>query len=72
MARVDGLSFRDWAGLALVIDEASLLVTLKDDYWTGQGGVSVAVALSLIGLVGTVLVFTRSGRKPDATKSEAE
>jgi hypothetical protein len=47
-------------GLALVVDEIALLVELKDVYWTGQGGISVAVAVILIGLAGSALVFTRS------------
>lgn len=46
-------------GLALVVDEAALLIELKDVYWTGAGGVSVAIALILIGLVGSVLALTR-------------
>jgi hypothetical protein len=49
-------------GLALVVDEIALLVALKDVYWTGNGWSSVAVAVVLISIVGTVLVFTRSGR----------
>lgn len=47
-------------GLALVVDEVALLVELKDVYWDGQGGASIAVAVILIGLVGSTLVFTRS------------
>ena len=46
-------------GLALVVDEAALLIELKDVYWTGAGGVSVAIAVILIGLAGSLLVFTR-------------
>jgi hypothetical protein len=54
-----GLAFG--IGLALVVDEAALLVTLRNVYWTGEGGASVAVAFILIGVVGSVLAFTRSG-----------
>jgi hypothetical protein len=65
-----GLAFG--IGLALVVDEASLLVRLKDDYWQGEGGVSIAVALILIGVAGTALAFTRSGhRDQKMVKGEA-
>jgi hypothetical protein len=59
-------SWRVWmgvlygVGLALVVDEAALLIQLKDVYWTGAGGVSVAIALILIGVVGSVLALTRA------------
>lgn len=59
-------SWRVWMGLAfgfglaLVVDEAALLVELKDVYWDRQGAASVAVAIVLIGIVGSVLVMTRS------------
>jgi hypothetical protein len=58
--------WRTWMGLffgigmALVVDEAALLIELKDVYWTGAGGVSVAIALILIGLAGSLLALTRS------------
>ncbi|WP_370353810.1 hypothetical protein [Catenulispora sp. EB89] len=45
-------------GLALVVDEAALLIELKDVYWTGAGGVSVAIALIVIGVAGSVLALT--------------
>jgi hypothetical protein len=48
-------------GLALVVDEIALLVALEDVYWQSAGWASVAVAIVLIGVVGTVLVVTRSG-----------
>jgi hypothetical protein len=53
-----GLAFG--IGLALIVDEIALLVELKDVYWKGPGAVSVAVALILMGVVGSVLVLTRS------------
>jgi hypothetical protein len=68
-------SWRVWMGLAygfglaLVVDEAALLVELKDVYWDKQGAGSVAVAIVLIGVVGSVLVMTRSRHvdgEPDA------
>lgn len=47
-------------GLGLIIDELALLVTLRDVYWSGAGWSSVGVAITLIGVAGTILVFTRS------------
>jgi hypothetical protein len=46
-------------GLALIVDEVALLVTLKDVYWSSIGWVSVAVAVVVIGVVGTALAITR-------------
>lgn len=53
-----GLAFG--VGLALIIDELALLIDLKDVYWSGAGGISVAVALVLIGAAGGVLALTRA------------
>ena len=47
-------------GLALVIDEAALLIELKDVYWDNAGGISIAIALILIGLAGSLLALTRA------------
>jgi hypothetical protein len=55
---VMGLAFG--VGLALIIDELALLIDLKDVYWSGAGGVSIAVALVLIGAAGGVLALTRA------------
>ena len=57
---------RAWMGLALgvalalIVDEAALLITLEDVYWQSEGWPSVALAISVIGIVGTGLVLTRS------------
>ncbi|MBF4481415.1 hypothetical protein SAMN02745947_02065 [Rhodococcus rhodochrous J3] len=62
---------RTWMGLALgvalalIVDEAALLITLEDVYWQTEGWPSVALAISLIGIVGTGLVLTRSGAEVD-------
>jgi hypothetical protein len=53
-----GLAFG--IGLALVIDEAALLIALRDVYWDDTGTVSVGIALIVIGVCGSVLAFTRS------------
>ncbi|MEU1026527.1 hypothetical protein ABZ366_31540 [Streptomyces sp. NPDC005904] len=49
-------------GLALVIDEAALLISLEDVYWDTEGGVSIALAIALIAVVGSVLAVTRGRR----------
>jgi hypothetical protein len=54
------MGFALGVGLALVVDEIALLVELKDVYWSGAGAVSVGAGVILIGLVGSVLVLTRS------------
>jgi hypothetical protein len=56
------MGFAFGVGLALVVDEIALLVELKDVYWSGAGAVSVGAGVILIGLVGSVLVLTRSER----------
>lgn len=53
-----GLAFG--IGLALVVDEAALLIELKDVYWNRQGGISIAIAIILIGVAGSVLALTRA------------
>ena len=45
-------------GAALVIDETANLIDLKDVYWQHAGGISIAVALIIIGLAGSLLAFT--------------
>jgi hypothetical protein len=49
-------------GLALIIDEAALLIELRDVYWSSFGAVSVAIALILIGALGSTLALTRAPR----------
>ncbi|MEU3494864.1 hypothetical protein ABZ747_15390 [Kitasatospora cineracea] len=56
--------WRTWMGLAygigtaLIIDETANLINLSDVYWEDSGGVSIAVALIVIGVVGSALAFT--------------
>ncbi|MCF6507916.1 hypothetical protein E9549_10950 [Blastococcus sp. MG754426] len=52
-------------GLALVVDEAALLIQLEDVYWDTFGWVSVGLALLLIGVAGSVLALTRAPREPE-------
>src|SRR3954470_21492435 len=54
------MGFALGVGLALVVDEIALLVELKDVYWSGAGAASAGAGVILIGLVGSVLVLTRS------------
>lgn len=49
-------------GLALVLDEAALLISLEDVYWDTEGGVSIALAVAVIALAGSVLAVTRGRR----------
>jgi hypothetical protein len=53
-----------------VIDEAALLIELKNVYWSGFGAVSVAIALILIGVAGSALVLTHApGVDPPAVEN---
>ena len=45
------------------MDEAALLVQFRDVYWSTSGTTSVAAAVVIIGVVGSVLVVTRSPRR---------
>lgn len=72
---------RSWMGLALgialalIVDEAALLITLKDVYWHSEGWPSIAIALTLIGVVGSGLAVTRNKRNDehgDADRSTAD
>ncbi|GGX96998.1 hypothetical protein [Streptomyces minutiscleroticus] len=47
------------AGAALIIDEAALLLSLEDVYWDDAGGISIAIALIVIGIAGSLLALTR-------------
>ncbi|MGA4956713.1 hypothetical protein [Streptomyces lavendulocolor] len=50
-------------GLALVVDEAALLISLEDVYWDTEGGVSIALAIAVIAVAGAVLAVTRARRR---------
>ncbi|MFJ9038508.1 hypothetical protein ACIRF8_18180 [Streptomyces sp. NPDC102406] len=52
-------------GLALVIDEAALLISLEDVYWDTRGGLSIAIAIAVIAVAGSVLAVTRGRRARD-------
>jgi hypothetical protein len=41
-------------GIALVLDEAALLLELEDVYWTEEGALSVRLAFTVLGLLGAV------------------
>lgn len=67
------LKARAWMGLALgvglglIVDEAALLITLKDVYWKTDGWASVGIAVVIISVLGTALVITRSGKYEEQT-----
>ncbi len=62
--------WRAWMGLAygvgaaLVVDEAASLIDLRDVYWEHYGGVSIAIALIIIGVAGSLLVLTHRQEGP--------
>lgn len=41
-------------GIALVLDEAALLLELEDVYWTEEGALSVRLAFTVLGLLGAI------------------
>ncbi|MFG3509252.1 hypothetical protein ACGF5F_27535 [Streptomyces sp. NPDC047821] len=55
-------------GLALVVDEAALLISLEDVYWDTEGGVSIALAIAVIAIAGGVLAVTRARRRTAASR----
>ncbi|GAA2311418.1 hypothetical protein GCM10010431_34480 [Streptomyces kunmingensis] len=57
-------------GLALIIDEAALLISLEDVYWDTQGGVSIAIAIAVIAVAGSVLALTRGRRASRADQDD--
>ncbi|MFI7386215.1 hypothetical protein [Streptomyces sp. NPDC049813] len=57
-------------GLALVIDEAALLISLEDVYWDTEGGLSIAIAIAVIAVAGSVLALTRGRRASRADQAE--
>lgn len=52
-------------GLALIVDEAALLVQLDDVYWESEGIASPAAGVILIGVLGSALALTRSPHVDD-------
>ncbi|MFD4998352.1 hypothetical protein [Streptomyces buecherae] len=52
-------------GLALVVDEAALLLSLEDVYWDTTGGISIALAIAVIAVAGSVLAATREDSDAD-------
>ncbi|QMU74128.1 hypothetical protein GXP74_29775 [Streptacidiphilus sp. P02-A3a] len=49
-------------GMALVIDETANLIDLKDVYWDKAGWTSIAVALLIIAVAGSLLALTHRDR----------
>ncbi|MEW1905081.1 hypothetical protein [Streptomyces sp. NPDC086147] len=56
--------------MALVVDEAALLISLEDVYRDTDGRVSIALALAVIAVVGGVLAVTRGRRTPKRDRDD--
>ncbi|MFJ3818709.1 hypothetical protein [Streptomyces sp. NPDC090056] len=56
--------------MALVVDEAALLIGLEDVYRDTDGRVSIALALAVIAVVGGVLAVTRGRRTPKRDRDD--
>ncbi|MFF2555206.1 hypothetical protein ACFVUS_29675 [Nocardia sp. NPDC058058] len=69
---------RTWMGLVLgialglIVDEAALLITLQDVYWKTAGWPSIAIALTLIGLVGSGIALTHRGSAATRERTSSE
>ncbi|MFJ6695286.1 hypothetical protein ACIQM4_04340 [Streptomyces sp. NPDC091272] len=59
-------------GLALIVDEAALLISLEDVYWDTEGGISIALALAVIAVAGSILTATRGRRDPHRHSDHAK
>ncbi|MEU3459176.1 hypothetical protein ABZ721_04360 [Streptomyces sp. NPDC006733] len=61
-------------GLALILDEAALLISLEDVYWDTEGGISIALAVTVIAVAGSVLAATRGrdGNRAHDTERSGE
>jgi hypothetical protein len=57
--------------MALIVDEAALLIGLEDVYWDTEGWVSIALAIALIAVVGGVLAVTH-GRRGSARDQDRD
>lgn len=51
------------AGAALVLDEAALLLSLEDVYWSEEGVLSVQAALAAVALLATLALTARMVRR---------
>jgi hypothetical protein len=50
-------------GVALILDEAALLLELDDVYWSDEGKISVQIAFATIGLLGAVAYAVQVHRR---------
>lgn len=57
-------------GMALIVDETALLISLEDVYWDTEGWVSIALAIALIAVVGGVLAATHRRRDPTQARDD--
>ncbi|XQE84366.1 hypothetical protein ACN24M_01575 [Streptomyces microflavus] len=66
------MGFAYGVGMALIVDEAALLISLEDVYWDTDGWVSIALAIALIAVVGGVLAVTGGRRSSKQDRSESQ
>ncbi|MFF3214214.1 hypothetical protein ACFYYB_26520 [Streptomyces sp. NPDC002886] len=59
-------------GLALVLDEAAVIISLEDVYWDTAGGISIALAVTVIAVAGSALAATAARRRTPGTGTGSE
>ena len=57
-------------GLALIVDEAALLITLRDVYWTREGIVSLQLSFGLTAVMAVTLLGLRMLRRGERLGAE--
>jgi hypothetical protein len=66
------LAFPFGVGVALVLDESSLLLELDDVYWTEEGVLSVQIAFAAIALLSALAYLIRMLRHSEGQDSESD
>jgi hypothetical protein len=59
-------------GVGMTVDEAALLLDLRDVYWTREGVLSVQLALGALALMGGTMLALRMLRRGEEKAEEAE
>jgi hypothetical protein len=60
------------AGVGMTVDEAALLLDLRDVYWTREGVLSVQLSLGALALMGGTILGLRMLRRGEEKAEEAE
>jgi hypothetical protein len=60
------------AGVGMTVDEAALLLDLRDVYWTREGVLSVQLSLGALALMGGTILALRMLRRGEEKAEEAE